>query len=97
MKNRLFLYAIALSIPALLGLQAWQSARYARVENELRTLEKSQVEWLESNKRLIAGMAILGSSERIEKIAVHNLGMHKIKPESVLQVRIAPSGRGLDG
>lgn len=97
MKNRLFLYAIALSIPAALGLQAWQSARYAHVEAELRSLEKAQVEWLESNKRLIAGMAILGSSERIERIAVQNLGMKKIKPEAVLQVRISPSGRGIDG
>ena len=82
MKNRLFLYAFAFSIPLLLGLQTWQSTRYARVEAELRTLEKTQAEWIESNKRLIAGIAVLGSSSRIEDIAVRDLGMRRIKPES---------------
>lgn len=96
MKNRLLLYVFAFSIPAVLGLQVWQSARYARVEAELRALEKAQGEWLESNKRLIAGMAVLGSSERIERVAKNDLGMQKIKPEAVLQVRVASSG-GLDG
>lgn len=96
MNNRLFLYAVAVSVPALLGLQAWQSTRYARVEAELRSLEHAQAEWLESNKRLIAGIAVLGSSARIENIAVGDLGMRKIKPESVLQVRVDPSG-GQDG
>jgi len=96
MKNRLFLYAVAVSIPALLGLQAWQSNRYARLETEVRSLERAQSDWLESNKRLIAGMAVLGSSERIERIATNELGMRKIKPEAVLQVRVSASG-GLDG
>jgi cell division protein FtsL len=96
MKNRLFLYLIAVSIPAVLGLQAWQSSRYARVEAEVRALEKAQIEWLESNKRLIAGMAVLGSSERIERVAMNDLGMQKIKPEAVLQVHVRSRG-GLDG
>ena len=96
MKNRLLLYVLALSIPAVLGLQVWQSARYARVEAELHSLEKAQLDWIESNKRLIAGMAVLGSSERIERVATSDLGMRKIQPEAVLQVRVVPSG-GLDG
>jgi cell division protein FtsL len=96
MKNRLLLYVLALSIPTVLGLQLWQSDRYARVEAELRSLERAQAEWLESNKRLIAGMAVLGSSERIERVATGDLGMSRIKPEAVLQVRVAPTG-GLDG
>lgn len=96
MSKRLVPYLLALSVPFLLGLQAWQSARYARVEAEVRALEKAQVEWLESNKRLIAGMAILGSSERIERIAKDELGMFKIRPESVTRVRVASAG-GLDG
>jgi cell division protein FtsL len=96
MKNRLLLYVLALSVPAVLGLQAWQASRYSRVETELRALERTQIEWIESNKRLIAGMAVLGSSERIERVAKHDLSMQKIKPEAVLQVRVSQSG-GLDG
>ena len=96
MMKRILLYAMAASIPALFGLQAWQSDRYARLESELRSLEKSQIEWIESNKRLIAGMAVLGSAERIERIAREDLNMQRIQPEAVLQVRVVPRGR-IDG
>jgi cell division protein FtsL len=96
MINRPLLYAMAISVPAMLGLQVWQTSRYTHVEAELRALEKSQGEWIESNKRLIAGMAVLGSTERIERIARDDLSMEKIAPEAVLQVRISPAG-GIDG
>jgi cell division protein FtsL len=70
-------------------LTAWQSTRYSELEKEVRTLEAVQEDWVESNKRLIAGIAVLSSSERIENIALNDLGLNKIEPEDVLQVRIA--------
>jgi cell division protein FtsL len=82
------LYFIILTIPLFLGIVAWQSARCAGLNKELRRLEAVQEEWVESNKRLIAGIAVLSSSERIGNIAVHDLGLSKIEPEDVLQIRI---------
>jgi cell division protein FtsL len=96
MKRRILLYAIALTIPLILGLDSWQASRYAHVDAELRLLETEQREWLESNKRLIAGIAVLGSSERIERIARDELGLRKAAPESVLQIGIERR-RGVDG
>lgn len=87
MKKLLF-YLTALSVPALLGLAAWQSARYGDLERELRRLERSQQEWVENNKRLIAGVALLSSPGRIEYIARDELGMKKKRPEEVLQIHI---------
>jgi cell division protein FtsL len=87
MKKLLF-YLTALSVPALLGLAAWQSARYGDLERELRRLERSQQEWVENNKRLIAGVALLSSPDRIEYIARDELGMEKKRPEEVLQIHI---------
>jgi cell division protein FtsL len=89
MRRYWFVYFIVLTIPLLLGLTAWQSTRYSELEKEVRTLEAVQEDWVESNKRLIAGIAVLSSSERIENIALHDLGLAKIEPEDVLQVRIA--------
>jgi cell division protein FtsL len=72
----------------LLGALGWQSARYAALEKEVKRNEKVQEEWISSNRRLIADIALLSSSGRIESIAVHNLGLSKKRPEEVLQIQI---------
>jgi cell division protein FtsL len=82
------IYFVVLTIPLLLGLNAWQSVRYAALERETLRFEDAQEEWIESNKKLIAGIAVLSSPERIENIALKDLELTKIPPESVLQVRI---------
>ncbi|GHV83559.1 hypothetical protein AGMMS50212_08990 [Spirochaetia bacterium] len=87
-RKRILLYTIVLSIPAALGLAAWQSARYTALKNEVKLLDERQQEWIDNNKKLITDIAILSSSARIEEFAKNNLGLDKKKPEDVLQVRI---------
>jgi cell division protein FtsL len=91
--KRFFFYLMVLSIPLLLALVSWQSARYGDLERELGRLEKSQQEWIENNKRLIAGISLLSSPDRVEHIARDELGMEKKEPEKVLLIHIG-SGRG---
>ena len=88
MKIRLILYFCVFTIPLVLGLATWQSNRYTELEREVAKLESSQEEWLESNKRLIAAIAVLSSSERIENIAIRDLRLSKKRPEEVLQIHI---------
>jgi cell division protein FtsL len=88
MKRRLLIYFVSLSIPLLLALASWQSARYLDLEREVTLLEKEQEKWVESNNRLIAFIAMLSSSERIERISRTQLGLNRVKPEDVLQIRI---------
>nr|AGS54379.1 hypothetical protein [uncultured bacterium contig00015] len=92
-KRYLFLYFVAASIPLFLGLVSWQSIRYQNLNRELSRLEQVQAEWIESNKRLIAGISEYSSPERIEYIAVNQLDLHKIRPEYLLQVKIV-GGKG---
>ena len=87
-KRYILLYFIVFTIPLFLGLTAWQSVRYTKLDKALRRLEAAQENWLESNKKLAAGIAVLSSSSRIEQVAVHDLGLSKMQPEDVLQVRI---------
>jgi len=96
MRRRILLYACAISIPLFLALDAWQASRYAAMSAELARLEAAQREWLENNKRLIAGIAVLSASERIERIARNELGLTLKSPEEVLQIRIE-AGEGHDG
>jgi cell division protein FtsL len=95
-RQYVLIYFVSLSIPILLGITAWQAARYAKLEQEVGRLESIQEEWVENNKRLIAGIAVLSSSERIEQIAINDLELSKIRPEDVLQVRIE-GGQNTDG
>jgi cell division protein FtsB len=88
MERRVLLYFIVLTIPLFLGFTAWQSARYADLERDVRRLSAAQENWIESNKRLIAGIAVLSSTERIEHIAKNDLGLVKKYPEEVLQIHI---------
>ncbi|MDR2661927.1 MAG: septum formation initiator family protein [Treponema sp.] len=91
MKGRFFFYMMIASVPLLMGLSAWQSSRYGDLERELKELEKTQEEWVENNKRLIAGIAFLSSPDRIEHIARDELGLRKKQPEEVLQISITGS------
>ena len=87
-RRYMLIYFFMLWIPVFLGFAAWQSVRYSELEKNVRHLEAVQEDWVENNRRLIAGIAILTSSARIEQIAVHDLGFSKVRPENVLQVRI---------
>jgi len=88
MRRYILLYFFVLSIPFFLGVTAWQSIRYADLDKNVRRLEAVQEDWIEGNKKLIAGIAVLSSSKRIEQVAVNDLGLKKMNPEDVLQVRI---------
>jgi len=87
-RRYMLLYFIVFTIPLFLGITAWQSVRYSKLDRGLRRLEATQEDWIESNKKLAAGIAVLSSSARIEQVAVYDLGLSKMRPEYVLQVRI---------
>ena len=73
-KQYILLYFAVLTIPVFLGLIVFQSVRYQNLNTEIKRLEQTQTEWLESNKRLIAGIAEYSSCERIDQIARNELG-----------------------
>ncbi|MDR2052609.1 MAG: cell division protein FtsL [Treponema sp.] len=82
------LYFLMVTIPLFFGALAWQSCRYAELEKETVNLETVQEDWVAGNRRLIAGIALLSSAERIEGIARDQMGLAKKQPEEVLQIRI---------
>jgi len=88
-KRYFFIYLMALTIPFFLWLLVWQSTRYQNLQRELSRLEQTQEEWIESNKRLVAGIAEYSSPVRIEEFARYQLDLQKIRPENLLQVKIA--------
>lgn len=91
MKNILkyvFICVCAIAIPVLLVVNSLQALRYKKLEREVASLEKKQIELVEENKRLITNISLLSSSDRIEKIASTELNMHKAESEEIIRVEM---------
>ena len=78
----------AISIPALLCLHAFQAKRYTDLTKEIKELESKQERLIEDNKKLVGEISILSSAERIEQIAVDELGMHKAESDDIIRVEM---------
>ena len=78
----------ALSIPVMLGLYAVQAKKYTDLSKEVLELETKQEKLIEENKKLVSDISQLSSAERIEKIAVEELGMHKAEAEDIVRVEM---------
>ena len=86
--KRVGIYLLALSIPFFLVIAMVQSQQYMNIEKEVAELERVQKDLIESNKALVTDISVLSSSERIEKIAVEQLGMRKATSDEIVRVSI---------
>lgn len=86
--QNLIITLFVISIPALLGLYAFQTKKYTDLTKEVIELEKRQEKLIEENKKLVSDISVLSSADRIEKIAVEELGMHKAESEDIVRVEM---------
>ena len=91
--KKLLILAVALSIPFFLCLTVWQAYRYTKLNDEVAALEAEQVSWLEKNKKVIAGLALWSSPERIEKLARETLGLKRLDRDRTLTITL-PNRKG---
>lgn len=85
---------LTLAIPAMLLGVVWQSTRYTALEGEVRALDERQYEIIAMNKRLVSGISVLSSPERIERVAVDDLGMRKAAPGEIMRIELKKGGLG---
>jgi len=85
--RRVLVSLALISIPLLMMLQVLQGYRFAVAVEETQVSEEKQLDKLEENKRLLAGIAVYDAPERIYQIAEKSLGLVEADPESVLLVR----------
>jgi cell division protein FtsL len=97
MRRFVLLYLLSLTLPLFLGVSVVQARHYADLQREVRRFDVVQEEWIERNKRLIAEIGLYSSAERIEQIAMKELGLTKKPPEDILQIRIENSRGRTDG
>jgi len=82
-KPYLALLALAVTIPAFLGANAWQANRCGVLRSEIRRLERAQESLVEENKTVAAEIANLLAVDRLERDAMERLGMARMRPEDV--------------
>jgi cell division protein FtsL len=80
---------LAASIPTLYFLYSMHSKKCNDLRREIARLEKEQEKLIEDNKRLVADISELAKPERIEQIAIEELGMHKAESEDVVRVEMS--------
>ena len=78
----------ALSIPALLILDAVQARKYADLTDQVKQLESKQQELVEENKKLITDISLLSGTDRIESLAEGELGMRKAETDEIIGVEM---------
>jgi cell division protein FtsL len=83
---------IIISIPVFIFINVYQVYAYQRLEKEISILEAEQKEWVEKNKRSVAGIAVLSSPGRIDRLAEKEFGLSKIKPGRILRIEIKRDG-----
>ena len=69
-------------------LRVVRKTRNADLYKEVTALEKKQEELIEQNKRLVGDISLLSGSDRIEKIASEELGMHKAEKEDIVRIEM---------
>ena len=79
---------LAASVPAMLILYGLQAKKYRDLTKEVIELERKQERLIEENKRIVSEISVLTNAERIEKIAVEELGMHKAEAEDIVRVEM---------
>ncbi len=86
--KRFLLCIISISIPVMLIAYAFQSKKYTDLSKEIANLERQQEKLIEENKNLISDISILTTADRIEKVAVEDLQMHKAKSDDIVRVEM---------
>lgn len=91
MLQNVILYILAALIPILLIVDGLQTRKYAALSDEVSELEQKQETLVEQNKKLVSDISLLSSTNRVEKIAENDLGMHKAETSDIVRVEMTGS------
>jgi len=86
--RRLWFSLMLISVPLLIFLQVFQGYRYTIALEKMDSLEAMQLEKLEKNRKVLAGIAVYDAPARIYRVAQDLLKLEKAEPERVLQVTL---------
>jgi len=81
-------FLLLCTVPALVFLNIWEVFRFEDLKKSVAVLEQQQKEWLEKNKRIIAGIAVLSSPARIDMLAREELELQKLESGKLIRIEV---------
>jgi len=85
--NRKWLLIGAATIPLFLMAVVVQAIQFQDLQREVAQKERQQFEWVEKNKKVLAGVTVLRSPQRIETLAAGDPGLQTVGAERTVKVR----------
>ena len=85
---------MTIAIPLVLFTSVWQTSRYSKLDIEIQNIGKEQYDVIAANKRLISGITVLSTPERIEKLAIGDLKMRKALPGEIMRIELKKGDLG---
>ncbi len=92
--KQLLALILTVSIPCLFFFTVKQSQVYNILEREVNAYNDEQNRLIAENKRKISAISILSKPQRIEKIAVEELGMHKADSSQIIRISLDKEKKG---
>ena len=87
-------FILTISIPCLFFFTVKQSQVYNTLEREVNAYNDEQNRLITENKRKISAISILSKPQRIEKIAVEELDMHKADSSQIIRIALDKEKKG---
>jgi len=92
--KQLLALILTVSIPCLFFFTVKQSQVYNTLEREVNAYNDEQNRLITENKRKISAISILSKPQRIEKIAVEELDMHKADSSQIIRIALDKEKKG---
>jgi hypothetical protein len=89
--SRKLLLVCALTLPVFLMAVVAQSMVFHDLNRQVSAKVASQDQWIEKNKKLLAGVTVLQSPERLENLATGMLALTEIGAAGTVKVRFTPA------
>lgn len=94
MSRKWILIGVA-TLPLFLMAVVLQAIQYQDLQREVASQEREQTEWVEKNKKMLAGVTVLRAPQRIEALAEGDVGLHPVGADHTVKVQFQePRGGG---
>jgi hypothetical protein len=92
--NRKLLLFCAGTLPLFLLAVVVQAIQFQDIKRNVEVKEREQYEWVEKNKKVLAGVTVLRSPQRIETLAKDDPGLQAVGADRTVKVRFQADNEG---
>ena len=93
MNRKLILFCAA-TLPLFFLAVVVQAIQFQDLKRDVASKEREQYEWVEKNKKILAGVTVLRAPQRIETLAAGDPGLQSVGADRTVKVTFQAAGQG---